>query len=168
MKKGFTLIEILIVFIIIVLLATLSLLVYQNVRERLYLSTAKANFRSLNDALQSYIITNEGVYPPDVGRSVPPELATELKNTNWPNAPWPDSVYDWENWTDPSTGEPIYQFSIRFCEYGDSSNCKFPDTEWAEDFDYFSSVYFCVKGDCRSHINKPANHPGYCVNCTEQ
>jgi hypothetical protein len=26
-------------------------------------------------------------------------------------------------------------------------------------------VYYCIEGACRSHINRPINHPGYCINC---
>jgi hypothetical protein len=60
------------------------------------------------------------------------------------------------------------QISIRFCPVGQPSQCVFPQQSWAANFDINSSVYYCVEGACRAHVNQPANHPGYCVNCPGQ
>ena len=103
----------------------------------------------------------------DADRDLPPGIEEFLGPGEWPDAPWPGSVYDWEAWEDPETGDEIHQISIRFCPLGQAENCHFPNQDWAEDFDYYSSVYFCLEGVCRSHINRPVDHPGYCVNCED-
>jgi prepilin-type N-terminal cleavage/methylation domain-containing protein len=162
--KAFTLIELMIVIAIIGIATTFAIIGIKNWRENIYLSTAETNLRSLDTALKIYV-TERYKYPPDENRDVPPELVKELKGESWRYSSWPDAVYDWDNWTDPVTGEKIYQFSIRFCPYQDPSSCKFPDTDWAKDFDYYSAVYYCISGPCRSHISQPIDHPGYCVNC---
>jgi prepilin-type N-terminal cleavage/methylation domain-containing protein len=164
MKKGFTLLELLIVVAILSVLMTVTLIIQTSRKEDIYLAHAKVNFRIMDEALQAYTL-DLGHYPPDVNRDIPPGLELYLKGHSWSVSPWPDSVYDWDNWVDPSTGEQIVQFSIRFCDLGSPSNCHFPNTEWAKDFDYYSSVYYCIQGPCRSHIDRPIDHPGLCVNC---
>ena len=117
-------------------------------------------------ALEMYISSNNnGNYPDDVDRDLPSGVEQYLGAGQWPNAPWPGSIYDWDNWTDPVTGQKIYQISIRFCPLGQPDQCRFPDRPWAANFDYYSSAYWCILGPCRAHISKPINHPGYCLNC---
>lgn len=166
-SSGFTLIELLIVISIIALLINYILPVLHSAKEKAYHARALAEFQSVHASLQAYL--NEyGSYPPDANRDIPPGLEEFLAPGIWPDAAWPGSVFDWENWDDPDNpGEKIYQISVRFCPVGQPTKCKFPDTEWAANFDINSSVYFCLQGACRSHISRPINHPGYCVNCGE-
>ncbi|MEX0934958.1 MAG: type II secretion system protein [Candidatus Paceibacterota bacterium] len=166
-NNGFTLMELLFVIAIIGILASVVVLSVLQGREAAYLSKAKQELANINVALQLYSSDNNGNYPPDVFRDIPPGLEEYLAPEAWPNAAWPGSVFDWENWDDPDTGEKIYQISIRFCEIGDSSNCRFPNRDWADDFDHESAVFYCVSGACRSYIHQPPDHPGYCTNCTE-
>ena len=167
--KGFSLIELLIVISIIGILTSIVVPAFFSVKNKAYLSKAKAEFKSLELSLQFYV-DDYGVYPNDANRNIPPGLEEYLAPGIWPDAAWPGSVFDWENWpSNQLTYEPkeqVYQISVRFCPIGGSiSECNFPKEEWAEDFDVNSAVYYCIQGPCRSHASKPANHPGYCVNC---
>ena len=171
-NKGFTLLEILIVVAIIAILAAVVLASIKKVREKAYYMRATSEFKSLATAIELYKEVN-GYYPPDASRNIPSGLETYLagfKTGSWPNAPWPGSVYDWENWNDPDNiGQKIYQISIRFCPIGGQlSDCHFPDESWAKNFGVNSAVYYCVSGSCRSHIGEPTTYPGYCVNCQTQ
>ena len=164
-SKGFTLIELLIVIAIIGILSSLVISGMRHARETAYLAKAKKELRSIHESIELYRTDHWGNYPPDTNRDVPPGLERYLGPGIWPDAAWPGSVFDWENWNDPSTGEKIYQISIRFCPLGKPDECRFPVRSWAKNFDINSSVYYCLLGACRSHINRPIDHPGYCVNC---
>jgi prepilin-type N-terminal cleavage/methylation domain-containing protein len=164
---GFTLIEVLIVIAILVILGSIIGTNVFLARDRAYMSRALMEFRSLSQALEFYRI-DRGEYPADVSRGLPPGLEAYLAGEHWPGAPWPGSVYDWDNWADPNfQGQRIIQFSIRFCPLGEinPANCNFPREAWAANFGVNSAVYYCVQGNCRSHIAEPIDYPGYCVNC---
>ncbi len=163
---GFTLIELLIVISIIALLFNYISPSLQKARSKAFFVRAEAEFTSIHTSIQ-YYLDEYGEYPPDASRDIPPGLEVYLAPGIWPNAAWPDSVFDWENWTDPDTGEKIYQISVRFCPIGQPTQCKFPDDDWAADFDINSAVYYCIQGSCRSHLSQPATHPGYCINCPQ-
>jgi len=165
-SKSFTILELLVVIAILGLLSSIFILSYPAIVEKAYLARTIQETDAIVRGIQLYTTEHYGEYPDDINRDIPPEVEEFIAAEDyWPRAPWPDSVYDWDNWTDPSTEEKIYQLSIRFCEYNNPDNCNFPDTAWAEDFDYYSAAYYCIEGPCRSHINKPLDHPGYCLNC---
>lgn len=163
---GFTLIELLVVISIIGILATMLMPLYVNARKAAYTARAKAELRNIAVALERYAIDNGG-YPPDVSRNLPPGLEKYLAPGTWPAAPWPGSVYDWDNWAASDMAYPpntqTYQISIRFCT--DINTCSFPNETWAAGFDYYSAVYYCVSGSCRAHSSQPTDHAGYCINC---
>jgi prepilin-type N-terminal cleavage/methylation domain-containing protein len=172
MKRGFTLIELLIVIAIIGILSSVVLGAVNTAREKAYISRTKEEFKSFTQALELYASDNGGDYPPDASRNIPPGLEPYLASNSssvWPAAPWPDTVYDWDNWDDPDTGDKIYQISVRFCPAdGNLASCHFPKEPWASNFGVDSAYYYCVYGNCRSHVNQPYNYPGYCSNCTTQ
>lgn len=164
-QRGFTLVELLIVISIIVMLARVIMPVMAEVREKANLAQAQTELKSVHNSLMQYR-TKYGSYPADTNRNIPPGLEEFLAPGIWPDAAWPDSVFDWDNWQDPADpNKRIMQISIRFCPIGQPSQCRFPKADWAQNFDINSSVYYCVEGACRAHINQPINHPGYCVNC---
>lgn len=163
-QVGFTLIELLVVIAIVGLLATIGAVNARHARRKAYFVLSVSELYNVVRAVELYVF-EQGDYPPDTSRDLPSGIEEYLTPGNWPQAPWPNSVYDWDNWDDPSGLGKIYQVSIRFCPLGEPSQCSFPKEEWAEDFDYYSSVYYCIAGSCRSHISKPIDHPGYCVNC---
>ena len=166
-SKGFTLIELLIVIAIIGILSTIALFSIRRAREAAYLAKAKMELRSIYQALEFYKDANGGNYPPDTSRDIPPGLEQYLAPSMWPASAWPGSVFDWDNWNEPGTGKKIYQISIRFCPIDQPDECRFPNQDWAKNFDISSSVFYCIEGPCRAHIGKPPDHPGYCANCQE-
>jgi len=163
-RKGFSLIEILIIITIIGILFSFVIINVRQAKEAAYAAVAHKELESVRTSIDLYI-DDHGGYPADTDRDVPPGLEPYLAPGLWPDAAWPGSVFDWDNWIEPGTSEKIYQISIRFCPLGEPDQCRFPKEEWAADFDYFSSAYYCISGPCRSHISKPIDHPGYCVNC---
>lgn len=163
---GFTLVELLVVISIIGILATLIFPQVIAARKAAYLARAKAELRNVAIAVERYSIDNGG-YPLDVSRNLPSGLEQYLAPGNWPAAPWPGSVYDWDNWS-PSALQyapktQTYQISIRFCSA--PGVCTFPNEPWAQNFDYYSAVYYCISGSCRAHSDMPPTHPSYCINC---
>lgn len=172
MKRGFSLVELLIVISIIGILASVVISTMSSARSKAQFARAQAEFKSIANALELYW-DDHGEYPEDVTRDVSPGLgeylASDGDNDGWPDAPWPGSVYDWDNWDDPDSAQNILQISIRFCPTeGELEDCRFPTNEWAEDFGWDSAVYYCVSGACRAHNSQPITYPGYCVNCDVQ
>lgn len=163
-RAGFTLIELLLTISII---ASLFLMSYGRVGGWLLFARetrARAELNEIATATHMWVLDEGGEWPEDADRSIPPGVEEYLGPGNWPDAPWPGSVYDWDTFMG-SNGNPVYQISIRFCPLGQPGECLFPDEPWAENFDYHSSFYYCMRGKCRAHPGKPDSHPGYCVNC---
>lgn len=168
-ERGFTLLELLVVISIIGILSALLFPAFSSARNSAYYSRTKAEVKSISSALEMYANNNGGAYPADADRNIPPGLESYVAGKNWPQAPWPGSIYDWDAWAPADLSyEPkqqIYQLSIRFCPLNLPELCKFPSESWAQNFDYYSSVYFCVSGPCRAHSSQPVTHPGLCLNC---
>ncbi|MEI7719734.1 MAG: type II secretion system protein [bacterium] len=166
-KRGFTLLEILIVVTVVGLLAALATLASYDTLQQSRMTRAQEELRNVYTALKLYANDHGGAYPPDTNRDVPPGLEKYLAGGVWPQAPWPNAVFDWENWAPGALAYPpqaqVYQISIRFCDT--NGNCTFPNEPWAAGFDTNSAVYYCISGQCRAHSSQPVNHAGYCVNC---
>jgi general secretion pathway protein G len=165
-KEGFTIAELLIVIVIIAVLATIVVISYIGITSNAYSSRAKAELSALSKAVSIYYTVN-GQYPEDVSRDIPAGITPYINGSsdNWPKGPWPDSVYDYDYFTG-SDGKEVVQISIRFCPIdGPLSACKFPNEDWAKDFDIDSSAYWCITGKCRAHPGTPDSYPAYCLNC---
>lgn len=174
-SRGFTLVEVVIVLIVLGLLAALTYsIAVPKYRERTYQTRANSELNTMANALTLYV-SKYNDYPDDVVRSVPPGIQEFLQGqyqSDWPDAPWPGSVYDYDRWDDIG----VIQISIRFCNIGDNATCNanankylkgIVDQSVLDAWDAYSSVYYCIRGNptCRSHQSKPADHPGYCINC---
>ncbi len=162
--RGFTILELLIVIVVIGILASLVLVGYTGIQERAYYNRSRSELRSISSALYLYQDKYAG-FPADVNRGLPPGLEEFLSNKSWPAAPYPGSIYDYDAFV--NDGVNTYQISIRFCEANKPNTCKFPNEDWANNFDINSSMYYCIEGNCKAHPEEPDNHPGYCVNCGE-
>ena len=166
-RRGFTLAELLVVVAIIGILSSVTISILSETRDRALLSQALSEIKSIYNAIMIYR-TEYREFPADVTRDLPSGLEEFLGPGFWPKGPWPGSVYDWDNWDDPDEpGRQIIQISVRFCPAGDPAACRFPPDPWAENFDYHSAVYYCIEGNCRSHVSQPADHPGLCLNCAD-
>lgn len=191
MKKGFTIIELLVVITLIGIFSSLIIIFLRGVFNSAYYTRAKSEMDTMGYALLLYSSKNNSNYPCDVSRDLPPGLEEYISTApNWPKAPWPNAVYDWDYWNpsqsssgcknpsespscqpsgycagelseNPKSG-PVYQISIRFCD-ALGNNCDYPDEEWAQGFDRYSSVYWCISGPCRAHGSEAYNHPGCCM-----
>lgn len=158
-------IELLVVIAIIGLLTTIVSLAGRYAIEKARWSRCKAEMKSIATSLQQYYDDHDS-YPPDVDRGLPTGLEPYLSTETWPKPNWKYAVYDWDSWI--IDGKKNYQISLRFCDVS-GEYCSYPMFDWAKDFDRQSSAYYCLDGDanCRSHVDKPENHPGFCINCDD-
>ncbi len=178
-SEGFTLIEILVIITLIGIIAAFTYsFAVPRYRDRTYYTRATAELNAMGNALVLYSAKYND-FPPDVTRDVPAGikefLQSQVNSDSWPDAPWPNTVYDYDNWAPDSNGpNQTYQISVRFCNQGEDALCKANAKKYMggviansvlDSWDSYSSVYYCVKGSCRSHQNKPMSHPGYCINC---
>lgn len=179
-NKGFTLIELLVVISMIGVISSVALVSLQSVRKKAYVSREKVEAKQMIIALELYSTDHGDKYPCDVSRGLPPGLEKYIStNPDWPGAPWPGSVYDWDYWNNNDLGcagsladtthgtAPIYQLSVRFCDL--AGVCNFPNENWADRLRGFknSSIYWCISGPCRAHGSELYDYPGCCFggNC---
>jgi type II secretory pathway pseudopilin PulG len=178
-KNGFSVVEILVILTVLGVLATI---VYGTLshgwKNKAYYTRTIAELNAMGNAANLYVAKYND-YPADVARNIPSGLVEFVQGQedigSWPEAPWPGSVYDYENWP-PDANGPLqtYQISVRMCNAGDDITCHDNAVKYLSDYlstsvldswDSYSSVYYCIKGSCRSHNAKPVNHPGFCINC---
>lgn len=182
--RGFTLLELLMVITLMGILVVITYSVaVPRYRERTYFTRANSELNTMGNALTLYV-SKYNDYPADVTRSIPTGIIEFIQtngiNNVWPDAPWPGSVYDydrWDTWTYQNPNDPpapIIQISIRMCDAGDDATCNANANKYLKgtvsdsilaNWDSNSSVFFCIKGSCRSHQSQPLDHPGYCINC---
>lgn len=62
-NKGFTIIELLVVVVIMVILSTVGVAVYNSAQKRARDSKRRADLKAIQNALEQYYISNNDVYP---------------------------------------------------------------------------------------------------------
>lgn len=169
-QRGFSIVEILIVIVVIGILAAIVVNYYSGAREKAYETRGRSDLESIANAAKLYANKNS-TYPADATRTIPNDLkeflASNTQTADWPAAAWPGSIFDYDAWDLDSDGtNETFQISIRFCPAGGPlAACKFPKQSWATNFNINSAYYYCIKGYCRSYNTEAYTYPGYCVNC---
>jgi prepilin-type N-terminal cleavage/methylation domain-containing protein len=93
-SRGFTLVEIMVVVVIIGLLAALAIPAAQRTRRAAINSRFLNDLRIVRDAAETYAMENGG-WPPDGSSAIPPELAVYLKKGFDPASPI-GGTWDWD------------------------------------------------------------------------
>jgi len=85
-EKGFTLIELMVVILIIGILVAIAVPVFNSARESAYKSTCQANLRTIDGALQTWKAANPNLPYPTTIDDVKAALVPDYIKT-WPSCP---------------------------------------------------------------------------------
>jgi prepilin-type N-terminal cleavage/methylation domain-containing protein len=95
-EKGFTLIELMIVVVIIGILAAIGIANYNSMRDRAQEASLKANMHSLQLMLENYATINRGIYPLAADA---PKIQAMFPGGVYPDNPWTNnpSIVIWDS-----------------------------------------------------------------------
>jgi len=114
--RGFTLVEIMIVVVIIGLLATLAVTAFARIREKSENSTILNDLRTFSAAFETYALENGG-WPPDTATSVVPAgMSERIKAGDWGKGGPGNFRWDWDRGI-LGTGAAI---SLLGCNFSDA------------------------------------------------
>lgn len=154
-SKAFTLIELVVVIALIGLLSgglLIQLKPESKIEEATY-RKAEYELGEIANAINYYLL-DYGEFPDDVWRNIPSGLEEYLPGgVNWPEGPYPGSVYDYDNWEDETcwNGETgIIQITLR----------EVDDFQGHDDY----TLYFVIRGKGIPHCSNSSTK-GQCINC---
>lgn len=99
-KKGFTLVELMVVVVIIGILTAIAIPVYNSVTANAKIKTSLANQRTIDSAIQAFLAENPNDTP-TIEKLVPKYLAANPNSTNSDTKPPFNEKYDVENYGTP-------------------------------------------------------------------
>lgn len=153
-ERGFSVLELLMIIVIITILFGILVL---NIRpdynlEQTRYANAKQSLIEIANAAQIYASENDD-YPADVVRNIPQAFIQYLSPGAWPNGPWSNSLYDWDNWSD------------RTCWDGTTGNIQITLRQvngYKGKTDY--TLYYVIEGPGLPHCHT-STVKGECINC---
>ncbi|WP_221032226.1 type II secretion system protein [Actomonas aquatica] len=95
LQRGFTLVEIMIVVVIIGLLAALAIPAFSRVKQKARINTFINDLRIGKDAFETYSL-EVGAWPPDGISGIPPEMSEYMNLTRWAGTSSLGGNWDWD------------------------------------------------------------------------
>lgn len=114
-RRAFTLIEVITVISILSVLVFVGFVVlrpFDRVRDS-QTQRALTELAEIAKATQLFAL-DYGYYPADVSRDLPAGIAEYITpEADWPEGPFPGSVYDYDNWSDQECIDPNGSYSVQ-------------------------------------------------------
>lgn len=133
-KKGFTLLELLIVISIIGILVTVATASYSSSQKKARNSRRMSDMKSVQNAAEQYYADNNAAYPPDTS------FGDEYLPSGWPNDPKSSFTYEYT----PSPAAPASATSYIACAQMEGANGN-ATSATGTDYPTTGGTYYCVK-----------------------
>lgn len=99
-RRGFTMIELLVIIVVLGILAGVAIPKYIDYSERARASATAYSWRILTRALNQYIIDNSGAIPPNVNDALmPPQLTPYFHLEEYTRKPPVGGMWDYDEWS---------------------------------------------------------------------